>query len=154
LDEEEMEGGPVVSDIVPPGGNTPLARARRMVLRYSLTEAFGLERGVDKQVREAPIFWGIFTGLIALGAIVGVLIPRSAVVQLLLGVQVLNGVLLPLLLIFIIRLVNNREIMGDYVNGRIYNALAWITVVVVAGLSLVMVATTVLPTFGLHLFGL
>jgi Mn2+/Fe2+ NRAMP family transporter len=136
------------------GASMLAAAVLPLATSYSLTEAFGLERGVDKQVREAPIFWGIFTGLIALGAIVGVLIPRSAVVQLLLGVQVLNGVLLPLLLIFIIRLVNNREIMGDYVNGRIYNALAWITVVVVAGLSLVMVATTVLPTFGLHLFGL
>lgn len=74
-------------------------------------------------------------------------------VQLLLVVQVVNGVLLPLLLVFIIRLINNREIMGDYVNGRIYNALAWATVVVVAGLSLLMVVTTVLPAFGLHLFG-
>ena len=84
----------------------------------------------------------------------GVLIPRSAVVQLLLVVQVVNGVLLPVLLVFIIRLVNNREIMGEHTNGRVYNALAWITVVAVAGLSLLMVVTTVLPALGLHLFGL
>jgi Mn2+/Fe2+ NRAMP family transporter len=121
---------------------------------YSLTEAFGLERGVDKRLSEAPVFWGIFTGLIVLGAVVGVLIPRTAVVQLLLVVQVVNGVLLPVLLVFIIRLVNNREIMGDYVNGRVFNALAWATVVAVAGLSLLMVVTTVLPAVGLHLFGL
>ncbi len=121
---------------------------------YSLTEAFGLERGVDKSLREAPVFWGIFTRLIALGTIVGVLIPRGAVVQLLLVVQVVNGVLLPVLLVFIIRLVNNPEIMGDYRNGRAFNGLAWITVVAVAGLSVLMVVTTVLPALGIHLFGL
>lgn len=120
---------------------------------YSLTEAFGLERGVDKGVREAPAFWAIFTGLIALGAIVGMAIPRAAVVQLLLVVQVVNGVLLPILLVFIIRLVNNGELMGGYRNGRLYNALAWITVVAVAGLSALMVVTTILPAIGLHAFG-
>ncbi len=113
-----------------------------------------MERGVDKSLREAPVFWGIFTGLIALGTIVGALIPRGAVVQLLLVVQVVNGVLLPVLLVFIIRLVNNPEIMGDYRNGRAFNGLAWITVVAVAGLSVLMVVTTVLPALGIHLFGL
>jgi len=121
---------------------------------YSITEAFGLERGVNKRLREAPVFWGIFTGLIALGAIVGVVIPRGTVVRLLLVVQVVNGVLLPILLIFIIRLVNNHEIMGDYRNGRVYNALAWVTVVSIAGISALMVVTTVLPAVGVHLFGL
>lgn len=121
---------------------------------YSLTEAFGLERGVDKPLRKAPAFWGIFTSLIVLGAIVGVLIPREAVVKLLVLVQVVNGVLLPILLIFIIRLVNNREVMGDHTNGRVYNVLAWITVVAVAGLSALMVVTTVLPSLGIHLFGM
>jgi len=71
---------------------------------YPITEAFGLERGVNKPLRQAPAFWTIFTGLIALGVLVGVLIPRGAVVQLLLVVQVVNGVLLPLLLVFILRL--------------------------------------------------
>jgi len=121
---------------------------------YSITEAFGLERGVNKPLRQAPVFWTIFTGLIALGVLVGVLIPRGAVVQLLLVVQVVNGVLLPLLLVFILRLVNNKEIMGEHTNGRAYNALAWATVVAVAGLSLLMVVTTVLPALGLHVFGL
>ncbi|HWE62526.1 MAG TPA: divalent metal cation transporter [Chloroflexota bacterium] len=136
------------------GASMLAAAVLPLATSYSLTEAFGLERGVDKRLAEAPVFWGIFTGLIALGAVVGVLIPRTAVVHLLLVVQVVNGVLLPVLLIFIIRLINNREIMGDYVNGRVYNALAWATVVVVAGLSTLMVVTTVLPALGLHLFGL
>ncbi len=133
------------------GASTLAAAVLPLATAYSLTEAFGLERGVDKRLAEAPAFWGLFTGLIVLGAIVGMFIPRSAVVQLLLVVQVVNGVLLPVLLVFIILLIRNREIMGEYTNGPINNALAWITVVAVGGLSLLMVATTVLPAFGLHI---
>ena len=69
----------------------------------------------------------LFTGLIVLGALVGMVIPRGAVVQVLLVVQVVNGVLLPVLLIFIIRLVNKRTVMRRYTNGRAYNAVAWTT---------------------------
>ena len=65
-------------------------------------------------------------------------------VQLLLVIQVVNGVLLPVLLIFIIRLVNKRAVMRRYTNGRVYNAVAWRTVVAVAGLSVLMVLTTIL----------
>jgi Mn2+/Fe2+ NRAMP family transporter len=136
------------------GASVLAAAVLPLATGYSLTEAFGFERGVDKSVREAPVFWSVFTGLIALGAVIGMIIPRTAVVQLLLLVQVVNGVLLPLLLIFIIRLVNNREIMGAYTNGRVYNTLAWITVLAVAALSLLMVVTTVLPGIGIHFFGL
>jgi Mn2+/Fe2+ NRAMP family transporter len=135
------------------GASTLAAAVLPLATGYSLTEAFGLERGVDKPLRAAPAFWGIFTGLIVLGAVVGVIIPRDAVVKLLVLVQVVNGVLLPILLVFIIRLINNREVMGEYTNGRIYNILAWITVVAVAGLSLLMVVTTVLPSLGIHLLG-
>jgi Mn2+/Fe2+ NRAMP family transporter len=135
------------------GASTLAAAVLPLATGYSLTEAFGLERGVDKSLRAAPAFWGIFTGIIVLGAVVGVVIPRDAVVQLLVLVQVVNGVLLPILLVFIIRLVNNHEVMGEYTNGRIYNILAWTTVVAVAGLSLLMVATTVLPSLGIHLLG-
>jgi len=79
---------------------------------------------VNKPLRQAPVFWTIFTGLIALGVLVGVLIPCCAVVQLLLVVQVVNGVLLPLLLVIIPQLVNNKEIMAEHTNGRASNALA------------------------------
>lgn len=132
------------------GASMLAAAVLPLATSYSLTEAFGLEHGVDKRLREAPVFWAIFTGLIVLGALVGVLIPRTAVVQLLLVVQVVNGVLLPILLVFIIRLVNNSEVMGPYTNGRTYNVLAWTTVVAVAALSLLMVTTTILPGFGIH----
>jgi Mn2+/Fe2+ NRAMP family transporter len=136
------------------GASTLAAAVLPLATGYSLTEAFGLERGVDKSWRQAPAFWSIFTGLIVLGALVGMFIPRGAVVQLLLLVQVINGLLLPILLLFIIRLVSHRELMGSYTNGPVYNALAWITVMAVAGLSLLMVATTVLPSIGIHIPGL
>ncbi|SRR5579883_149159 len=136
------------------GASTLAAAVLPLATSYSLTEAFGLERGVDKSWHQAPAFWSIFTGLIVLGALVGMFIPRGAVVQLLLLVQVINGVLLPVLLVFIIRLIGRRDVMGTYTNGPVYNALAWITVVAVAGLSLLMVATTVLPMIGLSIPGL
>jgi Mn2+/Fe2+ NRAMP family transporter len=136
------------------GASTLAAAVLPLATGYSLTEAFGLERGVDKSWRQAPAFWSIFTGLIVLGAVVGMFIPRGAVVQLLLLVQAINGLLLPILLLFIIRLVGRRELMGSYANGPVYNALAWITVVAVAGLSLLMVASTVLPSVGIHIPGL
>ena len=136
------------------GASTLAAAVLPLATSYSITEAFGLERGVSRSFREAPMFWVLFTGLIVLGALVGMFIPRGAVVQLLLVVQVVNGVLLPVLLIFIIRLVNKRAVMGRYTNGRVYNAVAWTTVVAVAGLSVLMVLTTILPSLGIHILGL
>jgi Mn2+/Fe2+ NRAMP family transporter len=100
------------------------------------------------------MFWVLFTGLIVLGALVGMVIPRGAVVQVLLVVQVVNGVLLPVFLIFIIRLVNKRAVMRRYTNGRVYNAVAWTTVVAVAGLAVLMVLATILPGLGSHSLGL
>jgi len=136
------------------GASTLAAAVLPLATSYSITEACGLERGVSRSFREAPLFWVLFTGLIVLGALVGMFIPREAVVQLLLVVQVVNGVLLPVLLIFIIRLVNKRAVMRRYTNGRVYNAVAWTTVVAVAGLSVLMVLTTILPSLGIHILGL
>jgi Mn2+/Fe2+ NRAMP family transporter len=103
--------GQTVVPSVPDGG--PLVPAQRG------QRAFGLERGVDRSFHEAPLFWVLFTGLIVLGAVVGMVISHGAVVQVLLVVQVVNGVLLPVLLVFIIRLVNKRAVMGRYTNGRV-----------------------------------
>ncbi len=132
------------------GASVLAAAVLPLATGYSLSEAMGLERGVAMPLRQAPLFWGIFTALVVVGTAVGVLIPRGAVVHLLLLVQVVNGVLLPVLLVFIIRLVNDPEVMGTHTNGRIYNAVAWATVGAVATLSLLMVATTALPALGLH----
>jgi len=91
---------------------------------YMLSEALGFERGVSHSWAEAPIFMGTFTGLIVLGAGIA-LIPGLPLIQVLVGVYVLNGLLLPVELFAILRLVNDPEIMGDQVNGRFYNVVAW-----------------------------
>ena len=123
-------------------GVLPLATA------YAVTEAFGFEKGVSRGFREAPVFNGLFTGLIVLGAAVA-LLPGINVIRLLVATQVLNGVLLPIVLAAILRLVNDREVMGEHVNGRVYNVVAWATVVLVATLSTVYLTLTVLGWFGL-----
>src|SRR5215216_5363261 len=91
---------------------------------YVMSEALGFERGVSRSWSEAPVFMGLFTGLVALGAVLA-LIPSLPLFQVLVGVYVLNGVLLPIELFAILALVNNRELMGEHVNGPLYNALAW-----------------------------
>ncbi|HEX9068909.1 MAG TPA: Nramp family divalent metal transporter, partial [Ktedonobacterales bacterium] len=115
---------------------------------YSVSESFGFERGVSRTFKEAPIFQGIFTGMLVLGALVA-LIPGLPLIQLLIIVQVINGVLLPILLVFILLLVNDRQIMGKYVNGPWTNAIAWSTTVLLSILSLVMIASILLPAVGI-----
>ena len=114
---------------------------------YSVTEAFGFEKGQSRTFREAPVFLGLFTGLIVLGAVVA-LLPGIDVIRLLVLTQVLNGLLLPVVLISILRLVNDPEIMGQHTNSRVFNAIAWATVVTVMTLSSVYLVLTVLGWFG------
>ena len=118
----------------------PLATA------YSITEALGVEKGISTGFREAPIFMGIFTGLMALGAIIAAFIPLP-VIQVLVFIQVIDCLLLPFVLFSILRLVNDRRLMGTMVNGRLYNAVARTAAVLVTILSLVLVGTTVLGWF-------
>ncbi|HEU5013322.1 MAG TPA: divalent metal cation transporter [Roseiflexaceae bacterium] len=117
---------------------------------YMLSEALGIERGVSRSWQEAPIFQGVFTALLLLGAALA-LIPDIPVIQVLIGVQVLNGLLLPIELLAILRLVNNRELMGNYVNHGSYNVLAWGVAVIVSMLSLTLIVITVLGWFGVNL---
>jgi Mn2+/Fe2+ NRAMP family transporter len=109
---------------------------------YVMSEAFGFERGVSRTWDEAPIFMGLFTGLVLLGAVLA-LIPGLPLIRVLVGVYVLNGVLLPIELFAILRLVNNRELMGEHVNGPLYNALAWGIAWIVSLLSLALIVFTV-----------
>src|SRR6266536_1041027 len=95
-------------------GVLPLATA------YSVSEALGFEKGVSRSFREAPIFIGIFSFLVGTGAIIAV-IPGLPLIKVLIVTQVINGLLLPVILIAIQRLVNDRELMGHYVNGPFYN---------------------------------
>ncbi len=119
-------------------GVLPLATA------YSISEALGFEKGVSRSFREAPIFLGTFTFLVAVGAAIAV-IPNLPLIRVLLVTQVINGLLLPVVLFAVLRLVNKKELMGDYVNGRVYNAAAWLTVVVVTGLSVLYILITIFP---------
>jgi len=114
-------------------GVLPLATA------YSISEALGFEKGVSFNFREAPIFLGIFTFLIALGAIVAT-IPGLPLIRILLLTQVVNGLLLPIILIAVLKLAGNRELMGEHTNGIIYKSLAWITVVMISALSVLYIA--------------
>ncbi|HVF66037.1 MAG TPA: Nramp family divalent metal transporter [Pyrinomonadaceae bacterium] len=107
---------------------------------YSISEALGFEKGVSRSFREAPIFLGIFSFLIAVGGLVA-MIPGLPLFDVLLVTQVINGLLLPVLLVSILRLVNNRELMGAHANGRVYNAASWLTAAVVSALSLLFIAT-------------
>lgn len=119
-------------------GVLPLATA------YSITEALGYEKGVSRSFREAPIFIGTFTFLVAVGAAIAV-VPNLPLIRVLLVTQVINGLLLPVVLFAVLRLVNDRELMGIHVNGRLYNFAAWITALVVTALSVLYILITLFP---------
>src|SRR5262249_19212982 len=104
---------------------------------YSVCEGLGFESGVDKGFEDAPIFYWLYTLLIVVGAAV-VLIPGFPLVRMILFSQVINGVLLPIVLIFMILLANNKRIMHEWVNSRLYNLASWTTVVIMIGLSLAL----------------
>lgn len=108
---------------------------------YSVCEGLGFESGVNKRFREAPVFYWLYTLLIVTGAGV-VLIPSFPLVRMILLSQVINGALLPFVLIFMLKLVNRSEIMHEWVNSRAYNVIAWTAVVVISALTLVLVGTT------------
>jgi Mn2+/Fe2+ NRAMP family transporter len=117
----------------------PLATA------YYVCEGLGLESGINKRVREAPAFYSLYTGLIFLGALAVILLNESEQVPIILLSQVVNGILLPFVLIFMLRLVNRKDLMGDYRNNRTFNIIAWSTCIVMIALTLVWVITSFLP---------
>jgi len=113
---------------------------------YSICEGMGWEAGVNKDFREAPQFMGLYTGLIVLGAAL-ILIPGAPLIWIMLVSQVINGILLPFVLIFILLLVNNGELMGSHVNGRLYNGFSWLTVLILIVLTLILLVMTVQEMF-------
>ena len=114
----------------------PLATA------YNICEGLGLESGLNKRFSEARAFYWLYTLLIAFGAGV-VLLPRIPLLKVILYSQVVNGVLLPFLLIFMLILVNKKELMGEYRNSKIVNAMAWATCGILIVLSLGWFWTTI-----------
>jgi NRAMP (natural resistance-associated macrophage protein)-like metal ion transporter len=104
---------------------------------YAVCEGLGFESGLDKKFHEAPVFYWLYTALIVLGAGV-LLVPNFPLSHIMVLSQVINGVLLPFVLIFMLLLTNDRELMGEYTNSRRFNAVAWFTVVVMIGLTVAM----------------
>ncbi len=114
---------------------------------YYVCEALGFEAGINRSIREAPVFYGLYLALIV-GACAVVLLPGAPLLQIMFLSQVANGVLLPFILIFMLLLINSRELMGAYRNSRTFNSIAWVTVVIMIVLTLAMVATLIFPAGG------
>ena len=102
---------------------------------YTVCEGLGFESGVDKKFGEAPVFYWLYTLLIVAGGAV-LLIPGLPLVKIAVLSQVVNGVVLPFVLIFMLLLINKKDLMGEYVNTRLFNAVAWVTTVVMIGLTI------------------
>jgi NRAMP (natural resistance-associated macrophage protein)-like metal ion transporter len=105
---------------------------------YTVCEGLGVESGVDKTFKEAPFFYWLYTLLIAGGAVSVLLLPDSQLINVAILSQVLNGALLPVVIILMLVLINRKDLMGKYVNSRLWNGVAWATSVIVIGLTLVM----------------
>lgn len=116
----------------------PLATA------YCVCEGMGWESGVDKDFRTAPQFFWLYTGLIVLGGAL-VLYPRAPLILIMYFSQVANGVLLPFVLVFMLKLINDRELMGEHVNSKAFNGIAWTTTVVMIVLTVLLAIITVFP---------
>jgi Mn2+/Fe2+ NRAMP family transporter len=128
------------------GGVLPLATA------YSVSEAFGFRKGVNLDFRRAPIFIALYTVLVVVGALVA-LVPGVPVVQLLVGVQVLNGMLLPVILVFILILANDRRLTGALRNGALSRVLGWGTFVLVTCAVVMLLGNQILGAFGVTVLG-
>jgi Mn2+/Fe2+ NRAMP family transporter len=108
---------------------------------YTVCEGLGFESGVNRRFGEAPVFYWLFTMLIVTGAGM-ILLPNFPLVKMILISQVINGMLLPFVLIFMILLVNRRGLMKEWVNSPVYNAVAWLAVIIMIGLTLALVGIT------------
>jgi NRAMP (natural resistance-associated macrophage protein)-like metal ion transporter len=110
---------------------------------YYVCESLGFEAGVSKSFREAPVFHGLYLGLI-IAAVIIILIPSVPLLSILYLSQVANGILLPFVLILMLLIINDKKIMGEHVNTRIFNLIAVATVIIVMGLSIGLLVTTFL----------
>jgi len=109
---------------------------------YYVCEAFGWESGIDRKYGEARQFYWLYSSILVVGALV-VLVPRLPLVRIMLVSQIVNGVLLPFILVFMLLLINREKLMGAWRNGRFFNAVAWATTIVMIVLTLAFVVLTV-----------
>lgn len=129
------------------GASALAAAVVPLATSYAVAEAVGVERSVSKTFREAPLFMGLFTALIVVGAFVA-LLPGN-LISLLINMQVINGLITPIILIFILILANRRAVLGSAVNGPRFRVAALVCVVVIAVLAAVVLVQTVAGWFGL-----
>jgi Mn2+/Fe2+ NRAMP family transporter len=116
---------------------------------YAVAEAVGVERSVSKSFRQAPLFLGLFTAQIIIGA--GVVLVPGNLFRLIINTQVLEGVLTPITLVFILVLANRRSLLGAAANGKLARTIGLITVVAVGGFATFLVSLTVLGWIGVSL---
>ena len=119
---------------------------------YAVCEAFGFEHGISKSHKEAPVFFGLYTVLIVLGAAI-VLWPDLSLYHVMLTTQVVNGVLLPPILIFMVLIASKKSIMGEYVNTRFFNIISWTFTFILIFLTTLLLVTTLFPNFSANIFG-
>ena len=111
---------------------------------YTVCEGMGWDSGLDKKFRDAPHFYALYTLLIVIGAAI-ILIPGAPLIEIMLLSQVLNGILLPVILVFMLILINNKKLMGSYTNSKVFNYISWGLTVVMTLLTLAMVVTSIFP---------
>jgi NRAMP (natural resistance-associated macrophage protein)-like metal ion transporter len=134
------------------GASLLAAAVLPLATSYAISETYGFPKGVNLDYRRAKTFFSLFTGLIVIGA-VAALIPNLPMIQLLVGVQALNGVLLPVILFFVLRLINDERLTGGLKNTVTYNALGWGTFALITAAVLMMLVTQFLGLLGVKLFG-
>lgn len=127
------------------GGVLPLATS------YAVSEAFGIPKGVNLDFRRGKTFFGLFTAFIVIGSVVA-LIPGIPIFPLLVGIQVLNGVLLPVILVFILILINREKLTGGLKNSRVYNLLGWGTFAIITLAVAIFLAGSGLDLIGIDIF--
>ncbi len=149
----EPLAGPVARELFAVGlANASLLGASILPLAtaYTICEAFGWEASVNRSWREAPAFHTLYAFSIAFGALVA-LIPGLNLVSAMVLSQDVNGILLVVVLVFAIRLANDRRVMGSYANGRLGNAIAWATAAGLIALSVLLVGASLGPLLGIQL---
>jgi len=119
----------------------PLATA------YTVCEGLGFESGINKRPHEAPAFYSLYTGLIILGGLAVLILRESRQVPIILFSQVANGILLPFVLIFMLRLCNRKDLMGPYRNTKTFNVIAWITCGVIIVLTILLIISLFMPQY-------
>jgi Mn2+/Fe2+ NRAMP family transporter len=110
---------------------------------FYVCEAFGFEAGIDKTWKEAPQFYWLYTSIIVIGACI-ILIPGAPLVRICLWSQIINGILLPIVLVCMMLLINNKEVMGKHVNNLVQNIIGWSTIIILIGLSCMLLVQSFL----------